>query len=179
VVLMTTTLMTERSSRKPAQEVARGSGLRSAIVEAGRRNCETVVAMGMLGTLAKRWGSANDGYLTAIERSSDVANFFGSVAKVLRLLLQSAILGLGAYFVIKQELTPGSMIAASIMMARALAPIETAIANWRGFISARNSFHRLSEILGRLGADAPKTELLKPASSLDVDNVTIAAPGGN
>ena len=97
--------------------------------------------MGMGGALAQRWAGVNDRYIEAIGRLSDVASSFGSVSKVLRLLLQSVILGLGAYLVIQQELTAGAMIAASIMMGRALAPIETAIANWRGFVARAAKHH--------------------------------------
>jgi PrtD family type I secretion system ABC transporter len=177
-ILMVTTILTERGSRKPVQEVTRGGATRSVSIEAGRRNAETVLAMGMLGALAERWRVANRTYLAAVEQSADVSNFFGSIAKVLRMLLQSAILGLGAYLVIQNELTAGAMIAASIMMARALAPIETAIANWRGFVNARQSFRRLSDILQRIRPELTKTELMRPAHSLDVENVTVAAPGG-
>src|SRR5262249_24163634 len=92
----------------------------------------------------------NNRYIAAVASLSDVAGFYGSTSKVLRLLLQSMILGLGAYLVIKQELTAGAMIAASIMMGGALAPIETTIANWRAFVAARQSIRRLSDTHGPL-----------------------------
>jgi ATP-binding cassette subfamily C protein len=106
-----------------------------------------------------------------------VSGTYGSITKVIRLMLQSAILGLGAYLVIKNELTAGGMIAASIMMGRALAPIETAIANWRSFVSARQSVRRLSDILARIGQQTTQTDLPAPVQSLDVD-VAVTAPGG-
>ena len=141
VTLFTMTLLTERASRAPARALAQDAGRRSIMVEAQRRGGETIMAMGMGGAL----GSAGPGSTTAISRPvaslSDVAGGFGSASKVLRLLLQSVILGLGAYLVIRQEMTAGAMVAASIMMGRALAPIETAIANWRAFIAARQSHH--------------------------------------
>jgi ATP-binding cassette subfamily C protein len=93
-------------------------------------------------------------------------------------LLQSVILGLGAYLVIRQEVTAGAMIAASIMMGRALAPIETVIANWRGFVAARQSIARLSEALTRAAPKRTATALPKPARSLDVEQVTVVPPGG-
>jgi ATP-binding cassette subfamily C protein len=147
------------------------------MIEADRRNSESVVAMGMGGVLADRWIKVNDRYLTAVSRSSDVVGSFGSVSKVFRLLLQSVILGVGAYLVIRNELTAGGMIAASIMMGRALAPIETAIANWRAFISARQSIRRLSDVLARVRTTDATTELPKPTRTLDVEGVTVAAPG--
>jgi ATP-binding cassette subfamily C protein len=178
IALVTMTLLTERASRAPARAAAQDAGSRSIMMEAQRRSSETIVAMGMEGALAQRWTSLNNRYIAAVGCLSDVAGSFGSVSKVLRLLMQSVILGLGAYLVIRQELTAGAMIAASIMMGRALAPIETAIANWRGFVAARQSIARLSEALTRAAPKRAATTLPKPARSLDVEQVTVAPPGG-
>lgn len=176
LALLTVTILTERASRAHARAVMADAGLRTALVEADRRNSETVMAMGMAATLSKRWASVNERYVATIGSSSDVLSSFGSLSKVLRLGLQSGMLGLGAYLVIKQELTAGAMIAASIMMGRALAPIETAIGNWRLFVAARDGIGRLSEMLARFPPARAATELPKPGRSLDVA-VTIAAPG--
>jgi ATP-binding cassette subfamily C protein len=111
----------------------------------------------MVEALGRRWTTVNDRYLAAVQSSSDVTSGYGSASKILRLVLQSAILGIGAYLVIQEQMTAGAMIAASIMMARALAPIETVIANWRGFVSARQSIGRLSEILNRAGTPQART----------------------
>jgi ATP-binding cassette, subfamily C, type I secretion system permease/ATPase len=178
LALLSTTLMTERASREPSRDVNRGAGARAAIVEADRRNSETVVAMGLGDAMARRWDTVNESYLAALERSSDIVGSFGSISKVLRLLLQSMILGLGAYLVIRGELTPGAMIAASIMMARALSPIETAIANWRGFVAARDSIRRLSEVLARVGIDRERTVLPKPQRRFEVEDVVVVPPEG-
>ena len=177
VLLIIVTILNERASRAPARAVSKDAGLRAAMIETDRRNSETVIAMGMAGTLAKRWVQINDRYLKAVGAASDVVSTYGSISKILRLLLQSAILGLGAYLVIRQELTAGSMIAASIMMGRALAPIETAIANWRTFIAARQSTTRLSGILAKMPSMRASTALPKPSKGLEVEKVTVAAPG--
>jgi PrtD family type I secretion system ABC transporter len=178
IALVTMTLLTERASKTPARAAAQEAGRRAVMMEAQRRSCETIMAMGMAGTLAQRWTALNSRYIAAVGRLSDVAGSFGSVSKVLRLLLQSVILGLGAYLVIRQEVTAGAMIAASIMMRRALAPIETVIANWRGFVAARQSIARLSEALTRAAPKRTATALPKPARSLDVEQVTVIPPGG-
>jgi PrtD family type I secretion system ABC transporter len=178
IVLFTMTLLTERASSAPARATAQDAGRRSIVVETQRRSCETIVAMGMTGALAQRWEGLNNRYIAAVGRLSDVAGSFGSISKVLRLLMQSVILGVGAYLVIRQELTAGAMIAASIMMGRALAPIETAIANWRSFVAARQSIARLSEALTRAASRRAATALPKPRRSLDVEQVTVVAPGG-
>ena len=178
VTLFTMTLLTERASRAPAKALAQDAGRRSIMVEAQRRGGETIMAMGMAGALGQRWAGVNNRYIAASASLSDVAGGFGSASKVLRLLLQSVILGLGAYLVIRQEMTAGAMVAASIMMGRALAPIETAIANWRAFIGARQAITRLSEALTRAAPKREVTSLPRPARSLEVEHVVMVAPGG-
>ena len=177
LVLLTLTILTERASRAPGRDVAHHSSLRGSMVEADRRNSESIVAMGMADALTARWVAVNGLYLTAVGRSSNVIGIYISVSKTVRLLLQSAMLGLGAYLVIYNELTAGSMIAASIMMGRALAPIETAIANWQGFIAARLSIRRLSSVLAQIAQRRPTTDLPPPARSFHVDQLTAGAPG--
>ena len=178
IILVVLTIQTERASRRFAPTVNESGGLRAALVEADRRNNASAVAMGMTRALADRWAVVNDRYVGAVGQSTDMVNSYGSATKVLRLLMQSAILGLGAYLVIRQEMTAGAMIAASIMMGRALAPIEVAIGNWRGFIAARDSIRRLSDTLRGLPSDRGMTDLPKPTDNLTVENVTVAAPGG-
>jgi ATP-binding cassette subfamily C protein len=179
ILLFVLTLRMERASRQFTRTINDDAGARSAMVEGARRNSPSVVSMGMQGALAKRWTSLNDRFVATSASSTDIVNTYGSVTKVLRFLLQSAILGVGAYLVLAQEMTAGAMIAASIMMGRALAPLEVAIANWRSFISARDSTRRLSALLAQLPANRTATELPKPHQSLEVNQVTVAAPGGN
>jgi ATP-binding cassette subfamily C protein len=178
VMLASATLLTERASRAPAREANRSARARSIMVEADRRNSETTTAMGLETALSQRWQALNAGYLAAVERSSDVIGFYGSLSKMTRMMLQSAALGLGAYLVIGHELMPGAMIAASIMMARALAPIETASANCRGFVAARDSLGKLTRALALVGTDPVRTALPKPKRSLVAENVTVVSPEG-
>ncbi|MPZ40948.1 MAG: type I secretion system permease/ATPase [Rhizobiales bacterium] len=178
IILIALTIMTERASRSFAKALNESGGLRSAMAEADRRNVASVVSMGMTGTLATRWAKVNERHVDQVGRSSDIVNSYGSITKVLRMLMQSAILGLGAYLVIRQEMTAGAMIAASIMMGRALAPIEVAIGNWRGFVAARDSIKRLSATLAKLPLDREVTDLPKPVKDLSIEGVTVAAPGG-
>ena len=177
ILLIAFTLLTERASRDPTRAVAQSTSARWNYVEATRRNSETVIAMGMGGTLSKRWNQINSNYLAAVGRHAGLVTSYGSLTKVIRLFMQSLILGTGSYFVIQQQLTAGSMIAASIMMGRALAPVETAIANWRGFSAARQSLRRLSETLARVWPDDAATTLPAPKHKLSVEQVTVAAPG--
>jgi PrtD family type I secretion system ABC transporter len=178
LMLASATLMTEFASRTPAREANRRARARAVVLEADRRNAETTAAMGMERTLSSRWLTLNADYFAAVERSSDVISFYASLSKIIRMMLQSAALGLGAYLVIRQELMPGAMIASSIMMARALAPIETAIANWRGFVTARDSLRKLAQALARVGVDPARTELPKPQYDLVAENVAVIPPDG-
>ena len=148
--------------------------------ESARRNAEVIRAMGLGHQLERRWTSINARYLQDQLRAADASGGIGAVSKILRLLLQSGILGLGAYLVILDQVTAGTIIAASITMSRALAPIETAIANWRGFISARQSHRRLNELFKALAHNEQDiVNLPVPKKSLVVQNLTVAPPGGN
>lgn len=180
IALFTLTVLTERASRACARAVSQDGGVRAAMLEADRRNSETIAAMGMGPALTARWQQLNARYLGATARSNDVVTAYGSVSKMVRLLLQSIMLGLGAYLVIRDELSTGGMIASSIMMTRALAPIETAIANWRGFVAARASIRRLNDLLDSLSGRTRRavTALPRPTRRLEVERLVVAAPGG-
>jgi ATP-binding cassette subfamily C protein len=178
LILLVLTLLTEWLSKGPSRDLGQHVGVRTASMEADRRNSESVVAMGMGPALAERWMTANRRYLGALSRASDVTGTFGSISKVFRLLLQSAVLGVGAFLVIQGQLTAGAMVAASIMMGRALAPIETVIANWRAFVGARQSIRRLSAILSHMVPGGRPTDLPRPAKSFQVEALTIVPPAG-
>src|SRR5258706_3313351 len=152
---------------------------RNDLAATSRRNAEVLVAMGMSGRLTKRWTEANESYLAGNQRASDVAGGLGAVAKVLRMMLQSAVLGVGAYLVIHQEATAGIIIAGSILSARALAPVDLATAHWKGFVGARRSWHRLNGLRQSLPAQAQPTQLQDPAKRLSVEGVSIVPPGGD
>lgn len=176
LVLLVLALLTERASRSVSLVLANESGARALAIEARKRNVESVRAMGMEPALAQRWSDMNRRYVAALQRSSDTTGTFAAGSKIVRLLLQSAMLGVGAYLVIQQEMSAGAMIAASIMMGRALAPVEVAIANWRGFVAARQSVNRLRESLGHLPS-LDRIQLPRPRESLEVEGLSVGAPG--
>src|SRR3979411_186907 len=138
-ILVTLTIVTEFMSRVPAREAMGLAARRNDLAATSRRNAEVLVAMGMSGRLTKRWTEANETYLAGNQRALDVPAGRGAVAKVWRMMLQSAVLGVGAYLVIHQEATAGIIIAGSILSARALAPVDLAIAHWKGFVAARKA----------------------------------------
>src|ERR1700674_3993984 len=170
-------VLTEFLSRTPAREAMGLAARRNDLATTSRRNAEVLVAMGMAGRLGKRWSEANQNYLAGNQRASDVAGGLGAAAKVMRMMLQSAVLAVGAYLVIHQEATAGIIIAGSILSARALAPVDLTIAHWKGFVAARQSWHRLNRLLESLPARAVPTLLQSPSSRLSVEAVSIVPPG--
>ena len=177
-VLVALALLTELRVREPTKDTARFAMTRTALAAAGRRNAEVLRAMGMGRRVGNRWSEANRDYLAANERASDVASGLGSISKVFRTILQSAVLAVGAYLVIHQELTAGIIIASSILTSRALAPVEVAIANWKGFVSARQGAQRLTQLFGLLPAEQEPMRLPQPKSALSVEHVAVLPPGG-
>ena len=120
---------------------------------------------------------ANRDYMDAQQRAADVAGGLGAVSKVFRMALQSGVLALGAWLVIQGQATAGIIIASSILVSRALAPAELAIANWKGFVQARQSWTRLSDLLARIPHEPTRHALPAPTRTLSVEAVAIAPPG--
>src|SRR5690606_19459287 len=139
VLIFILVVANEISSREPARELNRASGAQAKIMESARRNAEVVTSMGMLGRIQEQFVEKVAAHCDAQQLSADSSNFYSTIIKTLRLILQSAMLGLGAYLAIYQEITPGVMIASSIIMARALAPIEQAVSQWPSFVAARQA----------------------------------------
>jgi len=150
LVLVAITVLTETRTRGPTKAYARFAVSRSSLAAEGRRNAEVLQAMDMRQQAALRWRESNQKYLAAHEAASDVASGLGGTSKTFRAILQSLVLAVGAYLVINQESTAGIIIAGSILTARALAPVELAIANWKGFVGARQSGQRLDQLLKTL-----------------------------
>jgi ATP-binding cassette subfamily C protein len=177
VLLCVLALLAESRTRQPAHEAGALAASRSAIAEAARRNAEAVHAMGFGSRITAQWSAVNDAYLEAHAKASDVAGALGTVSRTLRIALQSAMLALGAYLVIGQEASGGVMIASSIMMSRALAPVELAIGNWKGFVSARQGWRRIGALLAAEPQVAGRTVLPPPRDTLTVEAVSATPPG--
>lgn len=164
-------------SRKPAQEYSRENGRRANLVEIARRNSEVVRAMGMMPSLKKRWDVGNGEFLAKQRVTVDRAGTFSTIVKSFRFLLQSAVLGVGAWLAIGQEVSPGIMIAASIMTSRALAPIEQAVAHWSGFVAARQSKKRLQDVIEQRANADDVMELPIPTDKLTVTQLACGPAG--
>jgi len=177
LLLCALALLAEGRTRRPIRETGALAASRSGLAEAARRNAEALQAMGFATQMEARWAVVNDAYLDAHAKASDVAGSLGTVSRTLRIALQSAMLALGACLVIGQEASGGIMIASSIMMSRALAPVELAIGNWKGFVSARQGWRRLGALLGSEPNAAPRTSLPAPQATLAVEGVSATPPG--
>jgi ATP-binding cassette subfamily C protein len=166
----------EYFSQKPTSEFSQENALRTTAVEAARRNAEVIQAMGMMPVLQQRWNKRNEAYLDKQLVTLDRSTFYSTTIKTFRFILQSLILATGAWLAINQEVSPGIMIAASIISSRALAPIEQAVSQWRAFISARQSLGRLKEVLDAK-PDKEKLELPLPCQTLKISGLACAPAG--
>lgn len=174
------TLLTERQSRGAAQIAMESSAHRQVLADATRQNAEVLRALGMTRRFTARWSQANERFLQENVRATDVHANLGAGAKMLRYVLQSAMLGTGAYLVVNDQASGGIMIASSIMMGRALAPIEVALGTWKQLVAARQSIVRLREVLKKTAAPpVPSVMLPRPRRELSVRNLAVAAPGSD
>src|SRR6185295_3518255 len=175
--LISLTVLTERLMRAPSEASSGATRQRWSLAEASEQNAEVLNAMGFAHRFMRRFQAASQEYLAANERLSDIVGSLTVVSRVFRLMLQSALLGLGAYLTINGEMTAGAIIACSIAASRALAPIEVAIANWRGFVAARQSAHRLETVFVSLPQRSKPLLLQPPTSGLSLEGLAVAVPG--
>ncbi len=171
------TLLTERLVRAPGETAMAVSRRRWAIAEASDRNAEVLLAMGFGRRFSRQLERVNAEHIAANERLSDLVGGFSSVSRIFRLMLQSALLGVGAYLTIRGEMTAGAIIACSIAASRALAPIEVAIGNWRGLAAARKAADRLDAVFRHLPEKDAPLLLPAPCRSLKVESISVAVPG--
>lgn len=176
VVLSLVNQLVTRGTAKTATQVHSAN---MTLLFDAKRNAEAAAAMSMGDDLCKRWGS---GYVNAISHArelADHASIFGAVSKTARLVLQSGMLALGAYLVIEAQMSPGAMIASSVILSRALAPIDQVIGQWRGTSTAWNALRRLRALTAKLPkAIQQQHGMPRPRHALSVRDVAIVPPGG-
>jgi PrtD family type I secretion system ABC transporter len=177
LLLVSLTVLTDRLVRSPTKAMSGFSTSRSTIAQSSTRNAEVLAAMGMGERMANRWNRANSGFREAQERASDLTSGLGAASRILRMMLQSMVLALGAYLVIHQQATPGIIIASSILTSRALAPIELAIAHWKSFLNARQSWRRLDDLFAAFPVAERGMELPAPTAELSVESISVVPPG--
>ncbi len=167
----------ERTARAPLERVQGEAKRAGRFIDASVRNAEVVAALGMLPAVTKRWAALNDRVLREQRDATALAGTYSGLTKFSRQFIQTAMLGVGAWLVLEQHVTPGVMMAGTIILGRALAPVETLVASWRHLIEAVHAWRRLDELLAANPAAGPGTELPAPAGRLSVERATFAMRG--
>ena len=177
IVLVLMALLNERLVRQPLTEANDAATRNYSFTDMSLRNSEVVQAMGMMPGLLNRWSRDRNVALEHQVVASDRAATTQSIIRFLRLAMQSLILGLGAYLVIERSATVGAMFAASILLGRALQPVEQIVGYWRNLTSARSAFRRVRELLKANPPRDPALSLPRPAGRLSVEGLTYVLPG--
>jgi PrtD family type I secretion system ABC transporter len=177
IVIFAVAFWSERATRGPMAEANAAMVKSTVMTEESRRNTEALHSLGMRGAIRKNWAEMQQAALDHQTVANDVSGSLSAVSRVFRLMVQSGMLALGAYLVILHEVTPGAMIASSIIMGRALAPVELAVASWQQFLGFRKSVERLSKVLASVPAVVSRMKLPTPNGKLEVENLIIQMPG--
>ncbi|MFV0244142.1 MAG: type I secretion system permease/ATPase [Qingshengfaniella sp.] len=177
VILILVTLMNQRSTRRPVLAAGAASAEADRMSERLRGDADMIQSLGMRGNAFQRWYALRARALGLSVEASDAQGGYAAGTKTFRLFLQSAMLGLGAYLVLQNEMTAGGMIAGSILMGRALAPVEMAVNQWALVQSTAKSWANLARLLSETPPPAPLTALPQPRAILDVAQATILPPG--
>lgn len=177
IFLLGLAALAELATRMPLAEATRNYNRAGAFAGANLRNAEAIAAMGMLDHVKDYWYRRHEAFLKLQALASERAGVISALSKFARLTAQSLILGLGAYLAIRDIITPGMMIAASILMGRALSPVEMAIGMWKQFRTTRTSYQRLGEILAALPPQETSMSLPAPTGVVTVKNLVAGPPG--
>lgn len=177
VVLVITTWLNQYLTRRPLQQAMAAGQTADRAADLYRDEGELIGALGMRGATFSRWRRFRDRMAEATMMGTDRGLGFSVFSRTFRLFLQSALLAAGAWLVLRQELTPGAMIASSILMGRVLAPVEQIVGGWASVQRAMDGWKRLGELLSRRPPQAQRTPLPRPAARLDVSNLSVVPPG--
>jgi len=177
IILTILTIVSEFRTKSLNNQTRKAALTRNTIADSNTRNADILKAMGFADRAVNRFNTANADHLDLQTRANDISGTFSAISRVLRMVLQSAVLGLGAYLTIKQELSAGAIIACSVASARALAPVDQAIANWKPFVAARMAYQRLRDTVVAMVSVEEPMKLPAPKHKLSVDKVTVAVPG--
>jgi ATP-binding cassette subfamily C protein/ATP-binding cassette subfamily C exporter for protease/lipase/ATP-binding cassette subfamily C protein EexD len=175
-LLLTISLVTEWATHKPNVRADETQLEVLRLADATIRNAEVVHAMGMMPAMIARWHDLNRVVTDSIHHAGDLAGYMLTVSKFIRAGVQIAILGMGAWLVVANEITPGGMIAAAILLGRALAPIEMAIGGWRSFVTARLAYERLNAHAKEYPPIPERLRLPEPSGHLTVESLSYSVP---
>ena len=176
VVLFLLSIANEFATRKATETANKKQIEATVLADATIRNAEIVQAMHMLPAMTARWAAVNGAVVDGLRRAGDIGGFVLATTKFVRFFVQVAILAVGAWLVVNSQLTAGAMIAGSILLGRALAPVELAISMWRNFMGARFSYDRLKKAIEEHPAPPRRTTLPAPGGSVEVDGVSYLTP---
>ena len=176
-IMLTFTLSTEILTSKELKEANKESSIFTNQVQGSLRNSEVIDAMGMGPNLQARLNQHADKALYLQGQASFKGGALLSLSKSVRMILQSFVLGLGAFLALRQEISPGMMIAGSLLLGRALAPIDMLTGSWKAFTVARAQYNRLSELLEQIPAEQETMSLPAPTGRLEAKQVVVSAPG--
>ena len=177
IVLVILTIINEYSTKDKLLEANVMNRNSTVYVDSNLRNAEVVNAMGMKENIQSVWQEKYYSFLNAQNEASNKAGVLSNVSKSLRMLFQSLMLGLGGYLAIQDEVSAGMMIAGSIIMGRALAPLDLMINSWKGFNAARTSYGRLDELLENFPENKEYMELPDPDGEILLEGVVVVPPG--
>ena len=177
IIIFLSALYNEVSTRKPQMESMKFKRAEQAFAQQAHRNTDAISAMGMGGNMRARWQQLNSQGTGEAVTAGDRAGSAQSFTKGFRMIIQSGILGMGGYLAIKGIITPGAMIAGSIILGRALAPVQMAIGQWRGFNAARDAFQRLNAFYEMTEENDETISLPEPTGKMDVEHVFAGPPG--
>src|SRR5688572_27787741 len=171
IVMLLLAFLNERLTRGPLERAQAEARRAARFIDANVRNAEVVSALGMLRAVTLRWELLNDAALAEQRRAARLGGIFSGSTKLARQFIQIAMLAAGAYLVVAQDVTAGVMIAATILLGRALAPVETLVASWRSLVDARSAWRRLDELLKDTRASEPHTKLPAPKGKLEIEKL--------
>ncbi|HEU0223081.1 MAG TPA: ABC transporter transmembrane domain-containing protein, partial [Paracoccaceae bacterium] len=171
------TFLNQWSAKRPLSLATQASAESENFAESLRREAELVQGLGMRASALARWRARRDLSLQATIQAADTSGTISNISKSFRFFMQSLMLGLGAWLVLRGELSPGMMIAGSILLGRALAPVEQAIAQWSLVQRARQGWGQLAELLEKTPEEAERTQLPRPRAIMEAEQITVVPPG--
>ncbi len=177
ILLIIVAIVQEKATSKMLSEANNLAMAGRGLVNKNLRNAEVIESMGMLNSIQKRWLKGTNQVLVLQATASSRAGLINAVSKLIRLSSQSLILALGAYLVVENEISSGMMIGGSVLLGRALAPIDIVIGSWKGFIAARGQYSRLNDILLQIPADPERMKLPTPEGTFQFEAAVVAPPG--
>jgi ATP-binding cassette subfamily C protein EexD len=177
LVMIMLALMTDKMTSPPLERANASSNQATRQMNGMLQNSEVIAAMGMEKALRNVHGKGLDQAMVFQAKSSKLAGTLSSITKSFRMIMQSILLGMGALLALNQEITPGMMIAGSLLLGRALAPIDLLVANWKGFSVARLQYQRLDQVYKNFGAEKEAMPLPKPRGNLTAENLIVVPPG--